>query len=1355
VRHWNDLDQEMGSAGIKQTDGMELIAGRYRVEALLGEGGMGSVYRARDEYVGSSVAVKRLHAGSERAKVVLFEQEYFTLAELAHPRIIEVYDYGVDAGRSYYTMELLDGADLRDAGALDFRTVCGVLSDVAGSLAILHSRGFLHRDVSPRNVRRTADGRAKLIDFGAMSRMGNSKELVGTPPCVAPEVLHGQVCDGRADLYSLGVVGYWMLTGRYPYPARSFDELSDLWSYAPVPLSKLAPDVPAALEELIADLIGLEPKARPRTAGEVVERLSAIAGLPPADDKTIAGAYLSSPTLVGREEFLSWARSRLRSVNEGSGKVLSIEGESGTGLSRALSACAAEGKRLGAAVLLVTAADAGTGDFGIARSLARQLERAMPEARSLAFASELPLVEQLLSSGNESEDATGTVLPERRHLLVALRDWFVEASKRRRLVIAVDDAHAADEPSLSLLAMLAERQAKAGIAIVLALRGASGTGLAFEMLARVGETFRLAPLSDAETEELVRSVFGDVDNVVGIAQTVHGRAQGRPREVMTYLMHLCDRGVARYEGAAWVLTDLTADSELPSSIGAVLGARLEALGPDAQRLARALALTEPSWLTVTDYETVVEISPARVYRALNALVSSGILVEDGSSHYFAGRAVPSWLSSGGDPSWEASVHARLAALASRRGRPLRRLHHLIESGQASVAIRELVDKLGTEILDYSAASIQLIERALSATGAPTLEGLGRNSEVPERYLVELRLRLVGVAAMCGDLDTFRRYAPAELARLRRESGLDEWAALSADLPPGERLQTALVHAHETHLRMPAIEAGFSPFEAIARLARLCAGFIAMAGTASDRTILDALPSLAPFETISPALALIEAGVSASRALEEGRFVKARAAFAALLQRLSSVEGLEPAHRDQMRYGWTYVAGSIDATYGLPTCLEFAAELEKVPRYRSAAWHMRRSYFRMLGKFDQARDCQRHMELLELRDGPQTFKNVNYRMEMASSALSDDVVALKSLAATVDAAAERLPRLRVLAGLIRAQYHRIRGEFQAALDCITPILALAEPNASIDWVPTASTHVGLLVLNGRVEEACREADRYLEACDDAEHGVAELEEARALALAAAGRAPEAARLCDAVIESEERRGTQGLRMARCYQARARVALAMGDNEAFVVWTNRFVEFCATTESSSIRSQANRLTQEGRALGVEEVRDIELPITRMEGVDRMQTLHSQLASCTDRTERAFMALSLVVQAFGAQRGHLYGLQGRSLQRLASLPEEGPPEDLTTELEEFVARQYEDGARTQLSAPFDDVADATRQDHAGYRVRPLYSDVRGKLALVGVVALGDETEGPSGTSRRVLKAIADTLVQRGDFGHSRGKG
>jgi serine/threonine protein kinase len=187
-------------AGAGQLAGEELetgsvIAGRFRVQQRLGRGGMGTVYRVREERSGTQLALKRhvLNAGDEARRGMLatqFEREYHSLAELQHPRIIEVYDYGVDAGTPFYTMELLDGEDLQARKQRPWLECC-MLLDVASSLATLHSRRLLHRHLSPRNVRCTSDGRAKLIDFGAMAPMGAAKTLAGTPMFV-PGDRHGR-----------------------------------------------------------------------------------------------------------------------------------------------------------------------------------------------------------------------------------------------------------------------------------------------------------------------------------------------------------------------------------------------------------------------------------------------------------------------------------------------------------------------------------------------------------------------------------------------------------------------------------------------------------------------------------------------------------------------------------------------------------------------------------------------------------------------------------------------------------------------------------------------------------------------------------------------------------------------------------------------------------------------------------------------------------------------------------------------------------------------------------------------------------------------------------------------------------
>jgi eukaryotic-like serine/threonine-protein kinase len=198
--------QASASAGAGGT-----VAGRYELEEELARGGVGRVYRARDRASGRLVALKRLlrneHARSAPL-LALFEREYRTLRGLKHPRIIEVYDYGVDPHSAYYTMELLAGTDLGKLAPLPYRQACAYLRDVASSLALLHSRKLLHRDVSPHNVRVTENGRCKLIDFGALMGFGVPSHIVGTPPCIPPEALRGAPLDLRGDLYALGATAY-------------------------------------------------------------------------------------------------------------------------------------------------------------------------------------------------------------------------------------------------------------------------------------------------------------------------------------------------------------------------------------------------------------------------------------------------------------------------------------------------------------------------------------------------------------------------------------------------------------------------------------------------------------------------------------------------------------------------------------------------------------------------------------------------------------------------------------------------------------------------------------------------------------------------------------------------------------------------------------------------------------------------------------------------------------------------------------------------------------------------------------------------------------------------------------------
>ncbi len=224
----------------------ETLSGRFRIERLLGRGGMSSVWQAYDEELGRPVAIKLLHARRlESAESVdRFEREARTLALLTHPGIVTVIDRGETDGRPFIVCELVNGRDLHERIALEGRLpiaeALAIAVQVAGALAYAHERGVIHRDVKPHNVLLTADGHAKLTDFGIARvddapALTNPGRVLGTGDYVAPEQAQGHPLDGRADIYALGALLYHCLTGGPPYRGASFVEIAEQHLRAPVP----------------------------------------------------------------------------------------------------------------------------------------------------------------------------------------------------------------------------------------------------------------------------------------------------------------------------------------------------------------------------------------------------------------------------------------------------------------------------------------------------------------------------------------------------------------------------------------------------------------------------------------------------------------------------------------------------------------------------------------------------------------------------------------------------------------------------------------------------------------------------------------------------------------------------------------------------------------------------------------------------------------------------------------------------------------------------------------------------------------------------------------------------------------
>jgi serine/threonine-protein kinase len=259
-------------AGPKQA---AMVAGRYRIERLLGRGGMSEVWLARDERLGRDVALKLMQPGPALAGD--FEREAGIVASLRHPSIVTVHDAGEEDGRRYIVMELVDGVSLRERlrsqGALSPDETAKLGVAIAGALSYAHPRGVLHNDVKPENILIDADGAPRLTDFGAATVTGatldadGAAHLMGTVAYVAPEVLQGVPPSAASDVYALATTLFEAMTGRLPFDGRSNAALAgQKLNHTPSRLRDLSPAAPESLERLIAAALSPRPIERPASA---------------------------------------------------------------------------------------------------------------------------------------------------------------------------------------------------------------------------------------------------------------------------------------------------------------------------------------------------------------------------------------------------------------------------------------------------------------------------------------------------------------------------------------------------------------------------------------------------------------------------------------------------------------------------------------------------------------------------------------------------------------------------------------------------------------------------------------------------------------------------------------------------------------------------------------------------------------------------------------------------------------------------------------------------------------------------------------------------------------------------------
>jgi serine/threonine protein kinase len=266
----------------------EVLAARYRIEQLLGQGGMASVYLAHDDELDRPVALKILadNLAGDATFRDRFEREARHAARLSHPNVVRVFDVGESEGRPFIVMEYVEGDTLADElvrhGALPPARAVELALQICSGLEAAHASGLVHRDVKPRNLLLRPDGVLKIADFGIAraaesTRLTEIGTILGTAAYLAPEQAQGQEATPAADLYSVGAVLYELLTGRVPYAATSLVELvAEQQAGPPAPIG----GVSASLALAVVRCLEPDPAERPPSAGALAAELAA--AQPPA-----------------------------------------------------------------------------------------------------------------------------------------------------------------------------------------------------------------------------------------------------------------------------------------------------------------------------------------------------------------------------------------------------------------------------------------------------------------------------------------------------------------------------------------------------------------------------------------------------------------------------------------------------------------------------------------------------------------------------------------------------------------------------------------------------------------------------------------------------------------------------------------------------------------------------------------------------------------------------------------------------------------------------------------------------------------------------------------------------------------
>ena len=1217
---------------------------RYDVGEFIAAGGMGSVYRAFDKLGQRAIAYKRMRLSDDSSgarRAALFQGEFDTLRRLSHPNIVEAYDFGFDTQGPFYTMELLSDADLSKLSRLPFREACRLLRDVASALALLHARRLVHRDVSPRNVCMSRGGQAKLIDFGALTRFGTPREIVGTPAFIAPECLTDAPLDQRTDLYSLGALSYWLLTGHTHVRANAIDDLADAWQEPLLAPSRRVAELPRELDALVLSLLRAEPGGRPASAADVIEQLTTIAQLAPEQDaERVAYSYLQHPPLVGREPIVERLVRALGHAVAGTGQIVLLEAEPGLGRSALLDQVTVEAQMAGATVVRARG-----GLHSAPFSAAHELVRAglgMQPAVARSLRERASLFVRMLGSGEGTSALVRSTIDaaeQRAAHTALLHDALTALAARAPLVMLVDDAHVVDAGSLALLASMTEAIRSQRILLVLSAHteqplagGAEAPDVqksqARARLASSAERLLLLPLSETELAQLVSTTFGGVPNCQSLAAWLFAQAGGNPAHCMELARLLLAQGAVRYLLGTFTLPYEHASRVAPQNHGEVLRSRLERLNVDAREHAALLALHSGP-LSTEELASARGGSASETLLALHELVQHGAALSYGERFCCASEALRTMIVGTLPVERCAALHLTLArAVAKHDSGTLDDVfaaaEHLLQAGEA--------EQLEGAYLLARAAEQHKFELgtrpktlALLEAGLAILQRVGLSDKDCIGLLVPLSL-----AGFYGDIAMQRRYLDRTLAALASICGLTRarWLKRWVGGPLALLLGVGLAFALHLVRRSALTRRSF-----VAHLE--CLTGVTGPATAAAACSFDApeawrvvawLEPLAAAPKRNPLFFMREFCVATAE-LVSARFESAAQRYADLRAVYATrVPGIDAHHAIQIRCGCLNGLAQALVADTSPETLVLAEELQNGGGGAFFAPHaegVRAAYHGYRGETQLVQLHRERAETLSLQAGTcwSAMSVLTVRLVLPA-ALCGDVIALVRLVADLEQLSSLSASLCALHQLAQAHLSSLRGERVLALQLYERAFASEVARQLPTFAVERALHAEALSATGDHAGARALCLALLDELQDERQANDLLycipRQKLALAEAGLGQLSQAAGRLDACLQRDGAHGNP-LQRGLLHRDRAHVAALADDRVNFEHHLALAVGHFRASENPWLMRQGELLREFGRRLGRGAVEPL-LDAGPGDDLDGQTAVERPLREATTLAERA---------------------------------------------------------------------------------------------------------------------------------------